>query len=340
MISKKNYWYIAAQSHELKTNQVIHRTILDEWLALFRDENGKVVVLQDRCIHRNYQLSRGVVSNGKLQCSYHGWIFDKEGKLTHIPSEGAPGQKVGNRCALKYQAKEVDDLIFICLDYKEELNLHPFHMPRYKEENFETVRLFNVFNNNVVNCAENYVDVPHTVFVHDGIFRTQMNQEISAEVIRKDGAVHVEYTGEKNNLGWFSWFLNPKKKPIKHTDSFYAPNITSVHYTFGDKEFWITSQCIPINDQLTHVYTDLTYNFGVLNKLAKPIVRFQGQSVINQDIAALKNQMEVINKYGTSFSNSTADVIHIFIESLCEAIEKGEDPRLLSEKKNLIKFWI
>jgi phenylpropionate dioxygenase-like ring-hydroxylating dioxygenase large terminal subunit len=336
----KNYWYIVAQSKELKKDQVIHKTLMNEWLALYRDENGKAVAIQDRCIHRNYQLSRGRVKDGKIQCSYHGWVFDGEGKLTHIPSEGEPGKKVGNRCAKKYHVQEIDDLIFVCLDYKEELGLTPFRMPSYKQKGFETVRLFNVFKNNVLNCAENYVDVPHTVFVHDGIFRTQMNQKIQAEVSRVDGAVHVDYFGENSNLGWFSWFLNPTGAPITHRDSFYAPNITSVHYTFGDKEFWITSQCIPINDELTYVYTDLTYKFGFLGKLAKPIVHFQGQSVINQDIEALNNQMEVIKKYGMDFSNSTADVIHVMIESLREEVEKEKDPRELPIRNLKIEFWI
>lgn len=336
----KNYWYIVAQSQELKANQVIHRTLLDEWLALFRDEKGNVVALQDRCIHRNSQLSRGQVRNGQLQCGYHGWVFDGQGKLVHIPSEGEGSKKVGNRCAVRYQVKEQDDLIFVCLDYREELGLTPFRMPHYGDQGYETVRLFNIFHNSVLNCAENYVDVPHTVFVHDKIFRVQLNQKVEAEVVRTGSEVHVDYQGEDSNLGWFSWFLNPSKAPIVHRDSFYGPNITSVYYGFGKKEFWITSQSIPVSDTLTHVYTDLTYKFGFFNKLARPIVRYQGQSVIDQDIEALNNQMKVIEKYGMNFSNSTADIIHVYIESIREAIEKGEDPRLLAEKKNKIEFWI
>jgi phenylpropionate dioxygenase-like ring-hydroxylating dioxygenase large terminal subunit len=339
-MNEKNYWYIVARSHELKAEQVIHRTLLNEWLAIFRDENGNAVALQDRCIHRNYQLSRGQVRGGKLQCGYHGWIFDNQGKLIHIPSEGEHSKKLGNRCAKRYEVKEVDDLIFVCLDYQEELGLSPFRMPHYKKQGFETVRLFNVFQNTVLNCAENYVDVPHTVFVHDKIFRVQLNQKIQANVERKEGEVHVDYFGENSNLGWFSWFLNPKKEPIRHRDSFYCPNITSVSYGFGNKEFWITSQSIPIKDDLTYVYTDLTYKFGFFNKLARPIVRYQGQSVIDQDITALGNQMEVIKKYGMNFSNSTADIIHVYIESLREALEKGEDPRQLPSKMNKIEFWI
>ena len=131
------------------------------------------------------------------------------------------------------------------------------------EKGWETVRLFNVFKNNVLNCAENYIDVPHTVFVHDKIFRDALDEKVTTKVERKNGSVRIGIFGETDNLGWFSWFLNPKE-PIVHIDNYHMPNVTSVQYIFGKKEFWITSQCIPIDDDLTFVLIDLTYKFGFL----------------------------------------------------------------------------
>jgi phenylpropionate dioxygenase-like ring-hydroxylating dioxygenase large terminal subunit len=340
-VNYKNFWYIACQTPELKNDRPLGRTILDEWIVLFRDENGKACALRDRCIHRNSQLSLGTVHQGKLQCPYHGWTFNGPGKLVHIPSEGPNQNKVGNRCAKSYSVIEQDGFVFVCLEQDDALGLTPFRMPHYGDKGWETVRLFNSFNNNVTNCAENYIDVPHTVFVHDKIFRVGKQEEVETKVTRENGNVHIEYGGETDNLGWFSWFLNPKKTPITHIDHFYMPNVTSVQYKFGRGEFWITSQCIPINDKLTHVWTDLTYDFGRLfNKIARPIVRYQGQSVIDQDIVALDNQMKVIEKYGTDFSNASADVVHVFIESIRDAIAKGEDPRTLPERKSVVKMWI
>ena len=341
-VNLKNFWYIACQSHELKKNTLLSRTILDEWIVLFRDQDFKPVALLDKCIHRNAQLSKGRVRDGQLQCNYHGWTFNGQGKLTHIPSEGPNIKKIGNRCAKKFEVKEVDDFIYVRLEKADEFDLQPFPMPFYKSPGYKTVRLFNQFENNVLNCAENYIDVPHTVFVHDGIFRKSKNEKIVSNVLRKDGAVHINYKGETDNVGWFSWFLNPKKTPIVHKDNFYMPNVTSVQYKFGKKEFWISSHCTPIHDNLTWVYTDLTFNFGngLLNFLAAPIVKFQGQSVINQDKVALNEQMKVIEKYGDDFSNSTADTIHVFIESIYSEILQGRDPRRLPHKNVDIEFWI
>ncbi len=341
-VSFKDYWYVACESKELKSDQVLSRKILDEWIVLFRDEEGRARSFQDRCIHRNSQLSKGWVKNGKLQCSYHGWTFQGDGKLVGIPSEGKDQKKIGNRCATTYSVVEQEGFVFVRLNDNKDKHTEPFKSPQYGKKNFETIRLFNKFNNSVINCAENYIDVPHTVFVHDKIFRDALDEEINCIVHRKNGHVEIEYLGESDNLGWFSWFLNPKKVPIVHIDSYYAPNVTSVKYIIDQKEFWITSQSIPISEYETWVWTDLTYNFGnpFVNYLARPIVRYQGQSVIEQDIVVLGNQAEVIKKYGENFSNATADVVHVLIESLYNAIKEGRDPMEIAEKKVEVKFWI
>lgn len=339
-INFKNFWYVLCESKQLKKDMVLSRKILDELIAVYRDHEGKPVALQDRCIHRNSQLSKGWVKDGKLQCSYHGWMFDGQGKLVHIPAEGPNQSKIGNRCALKYETIEQDDFIFVCLSPNSDFKMFPHQMPHYKEKGWETVRLFNVFSNNVLNCTENYIDVPHTVFVHKKIFRISQNEKIKTRVTRHNGHVKIEYLGETDNLGWFSSFLNPSKKEIIHIDNYYMPNFTSVHYGMGKKEFWISSQSVPISDDLTYVWTDLTYKFGLWNKIARPIVRYQGQSVINQDIIALNNQMEIIKKYGANFSNSTADIVHVMIESIYNAIEQGKDPRELTTKEFEVEMWI
>ena len=84
----KDFWYIVALSDRLKPNIVISRTVLGEWLAVFRGEDGKPVALQDRCLHRNSRLSKGKVCQGKLECPYHGWVYDDTGKVVGVPSEG------------------------------------------------------------------------------------------------------------------------------------------------------------------------------------------------------------------------------------------------------------
>ncbi len=340
-INFKNYWYIACESKELKRDKPLAKTILDEWIVLFRDEDEKPVALKDFCPHRNFQLSKGIVKNGCLKCPYHGWTLNKHAQVINIPAEGPHQKMTSSRKGESYQVLELDDFIYIKLENNSEIQELPFRMPHYNESGYKTVRLFNEFENNVTNCVENYVDVPHTVFVHDKIFRVSRQEKIQAKVKRENGSVVVEYQNETDNMGWFSWFLNPSKTEIIHIDHFHGPNVTSVDYIFGPKkEFFITSHCVPISKNKTHVYTDLTFKFGIFNLIAGPIVRYQGQAVINQDIIVLNNQMKGIEKYGTKFQNSTADIVHVMIESLRDEIEKGGNPLKLPAKKHDIEFWI
>src|SRR5262249_8793755 len=156
----------------------------------------------------------------------------------------------------------------------------PFRIPFYKAKGWASIRLKNLFHNTVTNCAENFVDIPHTAFVHPTIFRVSRNEKLTATVQRKDGTVMVNYRGERANLGIFSRFLNRSGKEISHTDAFFMPNVTSVDYRFSEnRRFIITSQSIPVEDEKTLVYTDLTYNYGIWNWLAKPIIRWQAQTI-------------------------------------------------------------
>jgi phenylpropionate dioxygenase-like ring-hydroxylating dioxygenase large terminal subunit len=344
----KDFWYIAAGSKELKPNRVLSARILDEWIALFRDENGKAVGFEDRCLHRCARLSKGRVTAGRLQCAYHGWTYNGQGSVVFAPSEGPAGPKSAHRRARSFQVREQDDYIYVRLidgmskaEALEASDIGPFKIPFYKTDGWASIRLRNRFQNNVTNCAENFVDIPHTVFVHPKIFRVSRQEEFTAYVKRAGGSVIVRYRNERANLGIFSWFLNPGGHEITHTDSFHMPNVTSVDYIFGkNRRFIITSQSTPVTDEETLVYTDLTYNYGVWNAIAKPVIRRQAQIIINQDIAILADQMETIKKYGARFCNTEADVIHTLIESIRIELGKGGDPRLLPEKEHEIKFWV
>ena len=334
----KDFWYIVAESKALKRDKVIAARVLDEWLALFRDEAGNAVAIEDRCLHRAAQLSKGSVRQGNLQCAYHGWVYNGEGCVVRVPSAR---QCESPHRARTFQICEVDDYIYARFSEPTNIETQPFRIPFYKAQGWASIRLKNLFHNTVTNCAENFVDIPHTVFVHPTIFRVSRNEKLSATVQRKDGTVMVNYQGERANLGIFSRFLNRSGKEISHTDAFFMPNATSVDYRFSDKRrFIITSQSIPVEGEKTLVYTDLTYNYGIWNQLAKPIIRWQAQTIINQDIEILNNQMETIKRFGAHFSNTPADIIHIFIESIRNALEKGEDPRLLPEKQVEIEFWV
>ncbi|MBC7661418.1 MAG: aromatic ring-hydroxylating dioxygenase subunit alpha [Chitinophagaceae bacterium] len=339
-MSFKNYWYVVAEAKQISAKKPFRAELLGEWLVLFRNDEGSITAMRDRCLHRSVKLSEGRIENGQLRCMYHGWLYNKDAQVVNIPSEGSGVPKGPCRKAPRFHVREVDGLVFVCLAETPTL-AEPFRSSHYAGKGWATVRLVNRFKNNVTNCVENFVDVPHTTFVHPKIFRDPEGHLVRLEMERKDGSVKVVYQNEKHKLGLFSWFLNPKNETYEHIDSFHQPNVTAVEYHFGSsKHFYITSQSIPITDTETLVYTDLTYSFGLFTPLARYFVRKLGQAVIDQDLVILKNQMETIQKYPDAFQNSPVDLMHVWIESIRDAIEAGKDPRDLPEKQHAIEIRI
>ena len=249
LMNFEDFWYIVALSHQLKPNTVLSRTVLDEWLVVFRGEDGKPVALQDKCIHRNSRLSKGKICQGKIQCPYHGWVYDNTGKVVSVPSEGENLSQSQVRKGLVYQTKEQDGYVYVRLSSNPSEEFAPFTMPFYQQPGWETVRVINRFENNVTNCVENFIDIPHTASVHPGVFRKPSQQHLEMTVERRNGCVKAEYRNETTNLGWFTKFLNNKGYKIRHIDSFHMPNITSVEYdTAPNRKLFITSQSIRETD--------------------------------------------------------------------------------------------
>ena len=69
-------WYPVAFSHQCRVGDVQAISLMGEPLVLFRDQQGKVACLQDRCPHRSTPLSLGRVEGSTIQCRYHGWCMN------------------------------------------------------------------------------------------------------------------------------------------------------------------------------------------------------------------------------------------------------------------------
>ena len=335
----EDFWYVVALSQQLTAKAVLARTVLDEWLVIFRDAQGQPVALQDRCLHRNSRLSAGKLQGGQLQCSYHGWQYDGNGNVVAVPAEG--GCPKVNRKALRYATREQDGYVYVRLAAEPFEDWCPFSMPYYQVPGWATVRAINRFHNTVTNCVENFIDIPHTVSVHPGIFRRPRQERLRMEVSCREGTVTATYRNETTNLGWYRWFLNPQGREIRHVDRFLMPNVTSVEYDMGpSRQCLITSQSVPETGETTLVYTDVTFNYGLWTWLSLPFVSWTAQRIIAQDVVVLRRQQETIAKYGQRFAHTPADTIHVFVEAIMDAIATGKDPRQLPEKSVEVSFWV
>ena len=83
----KNCWYAAAWSSEI-VNEIHATTIICEPLIVYRQPDGGVVVMEDRCCHRFAPLSKGRLEDGRnVRCMYHGMVFNSDGACIEIPCQ-------------------------------------------------------------------------------------------------------------------------------------------------------------------------------------------------------------------------------------------------------------
>ena len=83
----KNCWYVAAWSSEITESGTTSLSIANEPLLLYRTSAGEIVVLEDRCCHRQAPLSRGRREGDDIRCMYHGLKFDASGRCIEIPGQ-------------------------------------------------------------------------------------------------------------------------------------------------------------------------------------------------------------------------------------------------------------
>ena len=333
-------WYAAALSSELTAARPLGRVILECALVLWRGGDGRPVALEDRCLHRNAALSAGQVFDGCLGCPYHGWTYDGTGRCVSVPSEG-PGAPALECRVPSFPVREQDGLVWVWMGRRPP-DVEPFPMPYRDAPGWRTYYMVTAFANEVTPLVENFMDVPHTTFVHAGWFRKRAHQRVRVRVERTASSVLVTYDLPQDAIGFSGRILNPRGEPQEHTDRFYMPNTTRVDYGFGSQRgFTIASTCTPRGPYDTLVYTHISYKLGWLNATAWLWLPWYTRRVIGQDVDIMRIQGDNLRRFGTPrFHSTAADLLHEHIEALRAHAESGADEPGPTPRTDEVTFWI
>src|SRR2546426_2341001 len=277
-------------------------------------------------------LSQGRVVDGCLECPYHGWRYDASGLCVHVPSLG-DNAKLPKITVRSFPAVAQDGYVWVFLG-ETPASTRPFCFPHCGERGWTTFRMKTRFAASVEACLENFLDCPHTVFVHKGWVRSHDTRELTAVVQGKSNAVEARFRGEPISKSVVSRLFFPKGRELKHTDRFEMPNISRVDYDFGpDRHFIITSQCTPIAEFETEVYTVMTFRFGRIGTLVRMIFEPISLHIIQQDVDVLRAQTRQIRRFeGPRFSHVETDLLGLKIHALRRCAEHNEPPGKEEEK--------
>ncbi|MBT8098653.1 MAG: aromatic ring-hydroxylating dioxygenase subunit alpha, partial [Gammaproteobacteria bacterium] len=291
----ENHWYIACRSRAINRKPVALQAF-GRHLVAFRDGGGRAGVLIDRCAHRNAPLSHGRISDGLLQCPYHGWGYDADGVVQNIPSAPGSGKPLKRLCIDASVCVEQDGYLWFCPS-GEPPTEQPPAFPFLGEPGWKTFRMNNVFNGPVETCLENFLDCPHATFVHRFWFRKPTLKTVRAVVRDNDDGAEAEYFDEPRQ-GSVVWsVLSRKNATMRHVDRFIAPATSRVDYDFSDGRYYvITSVCTPIDDKTTRVHTVISFRFGRIAALVRLVFEPLSRWIISQDVRMVALQQENIER--------------------------------------------
>ncbi len=165
----RDHWYVAALSREI-TVVPLSRQILGEHVALFRTEAGVPVALADRCPHRGYPLSLGMVVGEQLVCGYHGFTFDCSGTCVAVPAQ----DRIPGRANVRaFHVVEQGPFVWIWMGRSEaDLSALPDTPWLSDVERWSAVSGVAAINASFELLVDNLLDLSHETFLHRGSIGT------------------------------------------------------------------------------------------------------------------------------------------------------------------------
>jgi phenylpropionate dioxygenase-like ring-hydroxylating dioxygenase large terminal subunit len=324
VVRLNDQWFVACSTSDLRARPlgfVLHGAPL----VLFRTDGGTPAALADRCPHRNSPLSAGRITGGLLECAYHGWRFAGDGDCRAIPGLIGPPERHARR-AVAHAALEQDGFVWVYSTPDAKPAAPPPRIPHLDDPRYATIRRTFTIQAALFHALENALDVPHTAFLHGGLFRTQRDpHEIDVIVRRSADRVEAEYVGEPRPKGLVGRLLAPGGGVVTHFDRFLLPSLAQVEYRLGEENHLVvTSAMTPVADYETRVFAVVSLRLRAATRLVVPLVAPLATRIFRQDMAMLARQTATIRRFGGEHLASTEiDVLGPQIWRLLQDAARG-----------------
>ncbi|KAI3908281.1 hypothetical protein MKX01_027303 [Papaver californicum] len=175
--SWRDHWYPVSLIEDLDPSRPTPFQLLNRETVLWKDKlTGDWIAFDDKCPHRLAPLSEGRIDeDGNIQCSYHGWSFDKTGSCVGIPqasNEGPESRAVKSprACAKKFPTLVSQGLLFVWPDengWDKASATKPAMLPDdFDSPEFSTVSIQRDLYYGYDTLMENVSDPSHIDFAH------------------------------------------------------------------------------------------------------------------------------------------------------------------------------
>jgi vanillate O-demethylase monooxygenase subunit len=302
----RNAWYVAAWDHEIGRS-MLRRIVLDQPVVLYRTVEGKAVALEDRCCHRQAQLSMGKLVGNIVQCPYHGLQFDPSGTCVKIPSQDRipPSAKVKS-----YPLVEKNHWIWIWTGDPAKADpslIEDFHWLDDPQWGFGGNYLH--VDANYLLLVENLLDTTHLPFLHPDTLGTDAFARSELEVTREGDRIQVaRWLMDKppapfhKQMGDFPDGMHVDRWQIAHfgPPCFVKLDVGSAPAGAGMRtatdrgsrwmNMWNLNAITPETEKTAHYFFAQAYNFKLDQKWISDMLRTQVRDIFLQDMAMVKAQ--------------------------------------------------
>jgi phenylpropionate dioxygenase-like ring-hydroxylating dioxygenase large terminal subunit len=215
-------WYPIVFCQDLPKGIPHSFSFYDEPLVLFRNEEGQLTCLIDRCPHRAAKLSDGQIIDGRIECLYHGWQFGKNGQCLRIPQLSADA-KIPNNASVKFfTVVEHQGIVWMWAGNPEEADTAMIPtIPDLDRPGFASTDFVRDLPYDQSYFIENVLDPAHLHISHHGILgNRKYARPLEMEVVQSSAAgIQFKCKGmDGDNAQWA-------------VVNFIAPNIVS--FTFN-----------------------------------------------------------------------------------------------------------
>jgi len=257
------FWHPVAPSGDVGQEPVPVRLAGSGWaLARF---GGAVAAFADACPHRRARLSAGHISDGALQCMYHGWRFAPDGRCVDIPALDDTAQ-IPARAMLSPAADVAERDGLIWLAPRPPRAPLPDLTPGVPldGEGIATVRLPVLrVEANAAMLIDNFLDEAHLPFVHAATIGGAGPEPIPRADVARDG---LSFTAVREHT--FTNLTDPAvldgSRPAvqrrRMTYRYQAPLTATLLLEFLDAEGWqfLTFVVAPEDEHACRVYQTVT----------------------------------------------------------------------------------
>jgi len=319
-----DHWYVACLARELRTTPLA-RTVTGIPMVLFRETAGRPRALVDRCPHRNVPLSVGRCVGGELECRYHGWRFDGDGSCLEVPGLAEERADRAVRRVGSFPAVEQDGMVWVAPTGVEP-PVGPVRLGHVDEPGYRTIDLRLDVPGPMLAAVENALDVPHTSFLHKGLFRGRRERvPIDVTVRHSTDSVEAVFEGEPVPPGILAKLLSVDSGVVEHTDRFVVPALAQVEYRLDQHHIVLNAFYTPVDDESCVLHAVAAFRLPIPTALARTVVVPLAKVVLGQDNTILRRQRDNVARFGGErYVNTPIDLLGPHILRLLRRHERGD----------------